>query len=70
MTYLPNAYELVDAMADVGITATVQYPYVIVDTNATAANRCVSPDLISWALNIDPALCVYNVNGNIRISCD
>jgi hypothetical protein len=68
--YKPDAYELIDALADVGITATVQYPYVIIDTTATDANRCVSPEMVSWSLDIDPALCVRNLNGGIRITCD
>jgi hypothetical protein len=66
--YKPDAYELIDALADVGITATVQYPYVIIDT--TDANHCVSPEMVAWALDIDPSLCCYNLNGGIRITCD
>ena len=70
MPYTPDAYELIDALADVGITATAQYPYVIIDTSATDANRCVSPEMVAWAIAIDPALCVCNLNGGIRITCD
>ena len=68
--YIPDGYELVDALADVGITATVQHPYVIIDTHATDANTCVSPEMVAWALDIDPTLCCYNLNGDIRITCD
>lgn len=65
----PDAYELISALADVGITATVLYPYVVIDTSATDANTCVSPDMVSWVLDIDPSLCCYNLNDGIRITC-
>lgn len=63
-TYAPDAYELVDALADVGITATVQSPYAVV------ADSPFTPEEIAEALDIDSALCVYNLNGNIRIRAD
>lgn len=62
--YTPDAYEIVDALEDVGITATVQYPYVIVH------NPSLDPKEIAQALDIDPVLCCYNLNGNIRITCE
>ena len=63
---LPFVDELVDALEDVGFIAQVQYPYVIVSLK----NRSITPSEVALALDIDPALCCYNINGNIRITCD
>lgn len=46
----------------------VLYPYIVV---LQPFNRTPwTPEEIVEALNIDPALCVRNVNGNIRITCE
>lgn len=58
--------ELVDALEDVGFHVNVAYPYVIV----SLANRSITPGEVAYALDIDPALCCYNLNGNIRITCE
>lgn len=63
---LPFIDELVDALEDVGFLVTVEYPYVIVSLK----NRSITPTEVARSLDIDPALCCYNVNGNIRITCD
>lgn len=63
---LPFVDEVVDSLTDVGFVVEVQYPYVIVSLRT----RKISPREVAWALDIDPALCCYNVNGNIRIHCD
>jgi len=58
--------ELVDALEDVGFQVGVQYPYVIVSLK----NRTITPSEVAFALDIDPSLCCYNLNGNIRITCN
>lgn len=63
---LPLVDELVDALEDVGFKVDVLYPYVIV----SLYNRPIAPHEVAWALDIDPALCVRNLNGGIRITCE
>jgi len=64
--HIPFVDELVDALEDVGFVVEVQYPYVIVSLKS----RNISPREVAQALDIDPALCCYNLNGNIRITCE
>jgi hypothetical protein len=61
-----SADELVDALEDVGFQVAIQFPYVIVSLK----NRPITPGEVAFALDIDPALCCYNLNGNIRITCE
>lgn len=63
---LPLVDELVDALEDAGFAVSVSYPYVIVSLR----NRPLAPHEVAWALDIDPALCVRNLAGNIRIRAD
>jgi hypothetical protein len=63
---LPFVDEIVDQLEDVGFEVEVMYPYVIVSLK----NRKIDPMDVAVALDIDPALCVRNLNGNIRITCD
>ena len=63
---LPFVDEIVDQLEDVGFVVEVLYPYVIVSLKS----RKISPMEVAMALDIDPELCCYNVNGNIRIRCD
>lgn len=65
MTF-PFVDEIVDQLEDVGFVVEVMFPYVIVSLK----NRKISPMEVATALDIDPELCCYNVNGNIRILCD
>lgn len=63
---LPFVDEIVDQLEDVGFEVEIMYPYVIVSLK----NRKIDPMEVATALDIDPTLCVRNLNGNIRITCD
>jgi len=65
MNYL-SVETVVDALEDVSFEVTVLYPYVIVSLK----NRKINPLEVALALDIEPSLCVRNLNGNIRITCD
>lgn len=62
----PYVDEIVDQLEDVGFAVTVQYPYVIV----SLTNRKLDPMDVAMALDIDLALCVRSISGDIRITCD
>jgi len=61
-----DAFEIVDALEDVGFVATPLFPYVIVSLK----NRSITPMEVAEALDIDPALVTRSVDGSIRILCD
>jgi len=63
---LPFVDEIIDQLEDVGFVVTIQYPYVIV----SLTNHKLDPMDVAMALDIDPALCVRSISGDIRIRCD
>lgn len=61
--------ETVDRILDMNTYGCeVQYPYVIF--LQPPLQTPWTPEEVAEALDIDPALCCYNVNGNIRITCE
>ncbi len=62
----PFVDEIVDQLEDVGFVVDVMYPHVIV----RLTSRNLDPMEIALALDIEPEVCVRNLNGSIRILCD